>query len=127
MGLLDTGSLANTIDAVNDALFFGRRIPKNETRRVALWLAGRQGLSESYAGMFAPTSRDYADGIRLFTGERITSGAATAHILGEEACRALLLLDADIEQARLALGRATRSMDDRLRQSESERGNRGFF
>jgi hypothetical protein len=127
MELLDTGSLANTIDAVNDALFFSRRIPKDETRRVAIWLAGRQGLSESYAGMFAPTSRDYAEGIRLFTGERITSGAATAHILGEEACRALLLLNADIEKARAALGRATRSMDDRLRQSESERGNRGFF
>lgn len=127
MELLDTLSLASTIDAVNDALFFGRRIPKNEARRVATWLAGRQGLSESYAGMFAPTSKDYAEGIRLFTGERISSGAATGHILGEEACRALLLLDVDIEEARVALRRATRSMDDRLRQSESLRGRRGFF
>jgi hypothetical protein len=105
MELLDTRSLANTIEAVNDALFFGKRIPKNETRRVAIWLAGRQGLSGSYAGMFAPTSRDFAEGIRLFTGERITSGAATGHILGEEACRALLLLDVDNEKARAAFGR----------------------
>jgi len=127
MELLDTRSLANTIDAVNDALFFGRRIPKNEAHRVTIWLASRQGLSESYAGMFAPTSKDYSEGIRLFTGERITSGAATGHILGEEACRVLLLLDVDIEKARVALGRATRSMDDRLRQSESEQGRRGFF
>jgi len=127
MELLDTRSLANTIDAVNDALFFGRRIPKNEARRVAIWLASRQGLSESYAGMFAPTSKDYAEGIRLFTGEQITSGAATGHILGEEACRVLLLLDVDIEKARVALGRATRSMDNRLSQSESEQGRRGFF
>jgi hypothetical protein len=127
MELLDTRSLANTIDAVNDALFFGRSIPNKEARRVAIWLASRQGLLKSYAGMFAPTSNDYAEGIRLFTGERITSGAATGHILGEETCRALLLLDVDIEKVRGALGRATRSMDDRLKQSESEQGRFGFF
>jgi hypothetical protein len=125
--LLDTLSLASTIDAVNEALFFGRRIPGNEARRVAVWLADRQGLPQSYAGMFAPTSKDFAVGIRLFTGERISSGAATGHILGEEACRALALLDVDVEKARVALRRATRSMDDRLRQSESELGRRGFF
>jgi len=127
MKLLDERSLAGTIDAVSDALFFGRRIPRNEAGRVAVWLAGRQGLPESYAGMFAPMSGDYAKGIRLFTGERISSGAATAHILGEEACRTLLLLDTDVAGAKVALVRATQSMDDRLRQSESARGRRGFF
>jgi hypothetical protein len=127
MKLLDARSLAGTIDAVSDALFFGRRIPRDETRRVAVWLAGRQGLPGSYAGMFAPMPKDYAEGIRLFTGERISSGAATGHILGEEACRALLLLDSDVAEAREALVRATRSMDDRLRHSESTRGRRGFF
>jgi hypothetical protein len=127
MELLDTRSLAGTIDAVNDSLFFGRRIPKNEARRVAAWLADRQGLPESYAGMFAPTSKDYAEGILLFTGERISSHAATGHILGEEACRALLLLDVGVEKARAALARATSSMDDRLKQSEPERCGRGFF
>jgi len=125
--LLDTRSLAGTIDAVNHVLFFSGRIPEREARRVATWLADRQGLPESYAGMFAPTSRDRVKGIRLFTGERISSGAATGHILGEEACRALLLLDADVEKARVALDRATRSMDARLTQSESEHGRRGFF
>jgi len=127
MELLDKQSLASTLDSVNDALFFGRQIPKDEARRVATWLADRQGLPRSYAGMFAPTSKDYAEGIRLFTGERISSGAATAHILGEETCRALLLLDVDLEKVSAALGRASRSMEDRLRQSESERGRLGFF
>jgi hypothetical protein len=127
MKLLDSRSLAGTIDAVNDALFFGRRIPKNEVRQIAQWLAGQQGLPGSYAGMFAPTPRDCARGIRLFTGERISSGAATGHILGEEACRALLVLDADVPAARSALARATRSMDKRLSQSEAGRGRRGFF
>jgi hypothetical protein len=127
MDLLNTRSLAGTIDEVNDALFFGRRIPKSEVRRVAEWLAGRRGLPGSYAGMFAPTTRDFARGIRLFTGERISSGAATGHILGEEACRVLLLLDPDVPAAQEALDRATRSMDKRLGQSESGRGRRGFF
>jgi hypothetical protein len=127
MNLLNTRSLAGTIDEVNDALFFGRRIPKSEVRRVAEWLAGRRGLPGSYAGMFAPTTRDFARGIRLFTGERISSGAATGHILGEEACRVLLLLDPDVPAAQEALDRATRSMDKRLGQSESGRGRRGFF
>jgi hypothetical protein len=125
--LLHAQSLAGTLDAVGDALFFGRRIPRTEARRVAGWLAGRQGLPGSYAGMFAPTRRDFAHGIRLFTGERISSGAATGHILGEEACRVLLLLDADVPEARAALARASRSMDKRLGQSESARGRRGFF
>jgi hypothetical protein len=127
MNLLDPRSLAGTIDAVSDALFFGKRIPRNEARRVAVWLAGRQGLPGSYAGMFAPMPRDCARGIRLFTGERISSGAATGHILGEEACRVLLLLNSDVAEAGAALVRATRSMDKRLSQSESARGRRGFF
>lgn len=127
MKMLDARSLGGTIDAVNDGLFFGRRIPRNEARRVAVWIAGRQGLAGSYAGMFAPTPRDYAEGIRLFTGERISSGAATGHILGEEACRTLLLLNTDVAEARAALVRATLSMGNRLNQAESARGKRGFF
>jgi hypothetical protein len=127
MNLLNSRSLASTIDAVNDALFFGRSIPGREARRVTQWLADRRGLPGSYAGMFAPTPRDFSHGIKLFTGERISSGAATGHILGEEACRILLLLDANVPAAKEALARATRSMDKRLSQSESGRGRRGFF
>lgn len=125
--LLKVRSLAGTIDAVSDALFFGRRIPKREMRSVAQWLADRQGLPGSYAGMFAPAPRDFAQGIRLFTGERISSGAATGHILGEEACRVLRLLGADFPAAKEALARANRSMDKRLSQSEAGRGRRGYF
>jgi hypothetical protein len=127
MNLLHPRSLAGTLDAVGYALFFDRRIPKTEARRVAEWLADRRGLPGSYAGMFAPTLRDFARGIKLFTGERISSGAATGHILGEETCRVLLLLDTDVPAAKEALARATRSMDKRLSQSEAGRGRRGFF
>lgn len=58
----------------------------------ASFIASRQGLPGSYRGLFAPTDGEYRDGVRLYTGERITSGAGTAHILSEEAMRALLVL-----------------------------------
>jgi hypothetical protein len=127
LAVLNVRSLASTLDAVNDALFFGHRIPRSESSSAARWVAGRQGLPGSYAGMFAPTSGDFARGIRLFTGERITTRAATGHILGEEACRALLLLNAGGREVRDALGRASDAMDRRLSESESEQRRRGFF
>ena len=127
MKLLDPHSLAGTLDAVNHALFFSIPITADEAQQVASWLADRQGIPGSYAGMFAPTLQDFSKGIQLFTGERISSQAATGHILGEETCRVLLLLDVDMEKPRLALGQATRSMDERLNQSERENGKPGFF
>jgi hypothetical protein len=127
MDLLNRRSLAATLDRVNEALFFRRRIPRTEAQQVAHWLAARRGLPGSYAGMFAPTARDLASGIKLFTGEPISSGAATGHILGEEACRALLLLKIDEPQVSTALARANRSMDRRLGKSESMTGRHGFF
>jgi hypothetical protein len=127
MKLLDARSLGNTVDALNEALFFGRPIPRGEARRAARWIASRRGLAGSYAGMFAPTPKDYADGIRLFTGERISSAAATGHILGEEACRALLLLDVGLSDVSVALAEATLSMEKRLGESEAARPRPGFF
>ncbi|OGL47468.1 MAG: hypothetical protein A2161_17210 [Candidatus Schekmanbacteria bacterium RBG_13_48_7] len=127
MNLLHTRSLAETVDAVGETLFFGRMIPGAEARNVAAWLAARQGLPGSYAGMFAPTSLDFRDGIQLFTGERISSRAATAHILGEETCRMLHLIGADTPEVRQSLARATRSMEDCLRKSEAGSRRSGFF
>jgi len=66
-------------------------------------------------------------GVARIICERITSGAATGHILGEEACRVLFLLGTDVEEAQVALEAATRSMDQRLNASESEGGRLGFF
>jgi hypothetical protein len=127
MDLLHTQSLGRTLDAINEALFFGKRIPRAKARRAARWIAGRQGLPSSYAEMFAPTPKDYANGIWLFTGERISSRAATGHILGEEACRALLLLDVGLSDVDDALARATHAMGARLSESEAERPRPGFY
>jgi hypothetical protein len=77
--------------------------------------------------MFAPTPGDFDGGIRLFTGERISTGAATGHILGEEACRVLLLLDDVSSGAIEAVASASRSMDKLLARSEAESPRPGFF
>ncbi len=107
-------SLAATLDAVNDAFFYGRRLSKTDRLQVAKWIAGRWGKPGSYAGMFAPTKKDFAEGIRFFTGESIKTRAGTAHILGEEACRTLILLNVTNKDVTDALAGATAGMLTRL-------------
>lgn len=114
MQLIEEGSLGLTLDAVNDVLLLGRRIPRSVGTEVAVWIAGRQGMPGAYADMFAPTERDFVEA-RVFTGEAIASRAATAHILGEEAMRALQLLDAATPEVRAALAAAKEGMEGRLR------------
>jgi hypothetical protein len=100
--LISHNSLASTIDSVNEALFYNRPLSKSEKTQVAKWIASRQGLPRSYADMFAPTAKDFNNGIALFTGEKITTRAGLSHVLGQESCRALLLLNvmsADIKSA----------------------------
>lgn len=119
--LLHTDSLADTVDFVNEALFNGDAISDKERMSVSKWIASRQGEPRSYGGLFAPTEWDYRDGFRLFTSERITSGAGTGHILGEEACRILIALDADDAEVKRAVGNATEYLIERLTQSYEER------
>jgi hypothetical protein len=64
--------------------------------------------------MFAPTVLDFRRGIRVFTGEPVRSGAATAHILGEECCRLLLKLKVKDRLVSAALARAEAEMLERL-------------
>jgi len=114
MTLVKPRSLAQTLDAVNDALFTGKKLTRQEQAGAAKWIAGRQGLPRSYGGMFAPTDYDFAHWPRLYTGEELKSNASTAHILGEEACRALLLLDVKARPVSRALAAATANFIERL-------------
>ena len=118
MKIVNPDSLAATLDAVNEAFFYGRSLSKSEKGRAAKWIASRQGQPGSYRGItFAPTENDFRQGISLFTGERMTSRGGTAHILGEEACRALILLEVSISDVRAALHRATMGVTDILRKT----------
>lgn len=117
MAILRPRSLAATLDAANEALFFGRKIDRSEGFAAAEWIAARQGLKGSYSGMFAPTEFDFKQGFRVFTGERFKSRAGTGCKLGNEAARTLLLLDAHGE-FKDALSRAAGGMEERLQGTE---------
>lgn len=120
-------SLAKTVDAVNDAFFFGRTIPAAEREKIALWIASRQGLPGSYADMFAPTAADLKNGVTIFTGERIAPSASLRHVIGEEASRALILLKPKAKQATLALRRATDGMLARLENGPRAKSGKGAY
>ena len=131
--LIHPDSLGDTLDAVNAALFERRPLSTAERSEAAAWIADRQGLPGSYAGMFAPTGYDYAFGALTFTGESVHSGAATGHLLSEEACRALFLLtdpqpeDDAALTARQALKRARQGIFRRLEASEAAGKEAGVY
>jgi hypothetical protein len=125
MGLVNTQSLNATLDAIDEAFFTGRRLSKADRVEAARWIAGRQGLPGSYQGMFAPTTRDFERGFQAFTGDRMRTRGGTAHVLSEEAARALMLLDVDEAAVREALRRATENITPHLESLDGPRA--GFF
>lgn len=127
MKILHANSLAVTLDALNEFFFMGHSLPIAERSTVARWLAGRQGVKGAYRGMIAPTPLDFKRGIRLFTGEKVVSGAAIGHVLGEEASRALILLDGRLSAAREALKKSNKGMMRALRSCETPARVRGFY
>jgi hypothetical protein len=101
MAHLNPESLAATVDAVNESLFFGRPIPVDEASMVVDWLGARLGAAGSYRGLPALTPIDFAIGLSTFTGERLRTRASTAHVMGEEACTVMLRLGGDCARDRL--------------------------
>ncbi len=119
--LVHPDSMGDTLNAINTVLFYDLPISQEKRQEVACWVAGRQGLPHSYAGMFAPTAYDLSFGALTFTGEPVVSSAGAAHMLSEEACRILFLLDApDLPEVALALKSARRALLRRLRESQPE-------
>jgi hypothetical protein len=112
--LVDPTSLGVTLDRLNEALFFDRALAKADREEAAHWIAARQGLPGSYAGLFAVTPEDLSGGATVFTGEKVRTGAATRHILGEEAGRALALLGVKSADVREAMKRAGAGMEERV-------------
>lgn len=120
-----SSSLSRTIDIVNDALFYNQPISVPDRDTIAAWIASRQGKPNAYADMFAPTAQDMRDGLVLFTGERVTSGASLRHVSGEEACRVLTLLGSTSPDAVAALDRARNGLIARLQHCGINKD--GFF
>lgn len=112
-------SLSRTVDGVNEAVFCGRKLSAAERNEAAEWIASRHCVPGTYARMFGLFPYERSQGIRLFTGERVTNAAAR-HIAGEEACRALLLLNAKSSAATRALKEATADMIQRLGPADAD-------
>jgi len=127
MTVLNTDSLAETLDAANDVLFHRRRLAEPIREELARWIARTGGKPHSYAGMFAPTDTDLRTGIRVYTGEMIRSRAGISHVLGEEACRTLILLGVRDSVIAEALERAATGMLNLLRHNEDTDKVHGMF
>lgn len=107
--LVHQGSLSETVDAVSEAFANSVKLSARHRATVARWIASRQGLPGAYANTYAGFEREQRHGIRLFTGERVNSASAR-HILGEEACRAILQLKVRDKVVRQSLDRATKGL-----------------
>jgi hypothetical protein len=125
--MLNPQSLAQTLDAVNEAVFFATKISPAQRKETVDWLVSRINPPDSrgYAGMPALTLADHKNPIRLFTGETLTSGASKAHIMGEEACRALILLKPTGKKYDEAIHLASQKMIQNI--AESQNRTRGMF
>jgi hypothetical protein len=125
MQLVVEMSLVATVDAVNAAVFSGTKLSAVERAPAARFISARQGQPGAYRGLFAPLPGEPRRSMLLFTGEAVTTGAGSTHILGQEALRALQLLDAGGRAAQEALQRAQASMQPFL--DEPQNAGRGMF
>ncbi len=127
MKMVCTNSLAKTLDALNETFFYNQSLSKTQKEEAVKWLVSRRGKAGSYASMFAPTKQDFSKGVKVFTGETVRTWGATCHILGEETCRALILLGIKTPEVKDALKRATNGMLNRLCYDVSTPKLRGMY
>ncbi len=109
MKIINKSSLSITLDNLNQVFFDGKKLSAPEKKKASEWIASRQGLPGSYWYMFGPTISDY-NGIRLFTGELISSRAGVGHFLGEESLRTLYMLGVKDKAVVGAITKATNGL-----------------
>ena len=107
MSIVNTKSLAQTLDAIQELEFQGKKLTGAVRDEAEAWLTERHWARGAYRKLYAPTELDYQQPLKLFTGEAITSSAGKAHILGEEAARALIMLDPVSAKAKQAVAETT--------------------
>ena len=91
MRLLNKSSLYKTLDNVNEALFYGKKISKSDAKELISWISSRLDTEYSYNKSFGVTKKDMSQPVYTFTGERLAS-ASMRHIMSEEATRVVLQL-----------------------------------
>jgi hypothetical protein len=120
-------SLARVVDEVNQSFFQRKSLNNSKRKQLAVAIVSTIGKPGSYAGMSAPYDADFKVGVRTFTGEPLRSRAGISHVLGEEACRSLILLKIPDADTKAALAQATNGMLRRLNLSEAEGYNPGMY
>jgi len=114
MKYLDRTSLFQTVDNVSEALLFNMKIDADEKKEIADFIVNQQGKPKTYADTFAPTENDLKHDLILFTGERIKTNAGKCHIIGEESCRILRVLNIQTDQLKTALQKADIGLRNRI-------------
>lgn len=108
--MINPQSLAKTLDAINEGFFYDHQFSASQIEETAQWLCKRQIRTGKKVGLFAPTAVDYREGVKLFTGERLTTKLATDNILSQETARALLLFAMPSEEVQKAIVQANQRM-----------------
>lgn len=124
MNLLNTKSLALTVENINNAFFNDIAIAKPEKLCIAKWIASRQGGPRSYANMFEPTPLDFNNGFKLFTGEDVKSRASISYSLGQDCCRLLAKLEINDKVVQTSLRNAVNGITQRI---NSYNYTKGFY
>jgi hypothetical protein len=127
MTLLNKNSLAQTIDNVNEAFFYGKKISKSEANDVTKWIATRLDTEYSYSGSFGLTAKDMRSKNYTFTGEALTSPASLRHIMAEEASRIILQLSQITGKKPPALDESNKRLIRCIKYSESIGKPEGTF
>jgi hypothetical protein len=117
------GQLSHTIDQVNAAFFWCEKLTKAKRIKLAKSIVAAHRKPGAYANTFALSDEERKKGISLFTGER-TFSASARHISGEEACRALRLLEVNDRRVKSALREATEGLQECLVRCQSVTGSR---
>jgi hypothetical protein len=127
MSLLNKLSLAQTIDNVNEALFYGNKISRKEAWDIIDWIKTRLGTEYSYRGSFGITNRDFNSKIYTFTGEQLTSPASMRHIMAEETSRVLVQLSKIAKRKLPELERSNKNLIGGIMRSEEEGKHVGTY
>jgi len=91
MALLNKTSLYKTVDNVNEAIFYGKKISKSDARSISSWISSRYDTEYSYNHSYGLTKMDMNSPVCTFTGERLLC-ASMRHIMAEESARVMLQL-----------------------------------
>jgi len=105
MTWIDHRSLWRTIERIEEHAA-SEASPRLLASEAVDWVLSRQVMAGRRRGMFQPLPADFAEGVRLPTGEKLKTKLATWNVLGHEAVRALHLLAPEDAQVKQAVARA---------------------